>query len=339
MSEFPSATVQSSRRRVRSRAVLPVAIAAALAAPGCIDVVGSDSSRFVERVDKAFTVSGTPDVALSTFDGAIEIRAWDKPEVAVVVEKRAATKEAADSIDIHAEQNGNQVTVEARVPKHDGFGIHFGNYRSAKLVVSVPATSNVAARSGDGSIDIERVAGRLDLRSGDGAIHGREISGDVKAHTGDGSIGLTDVAGTLEITTGDGSVRASGRLTAVRARSGDGGVVIHADSGSVASSDWDISTGDGSITLEIPDAFDGELDAHTGDGTVRMNDVTLSNVAGTLNKHTVNGRLGAGGRMIRLRTGDGSITLKRSGTRSTADAVRSPAEKPQAEKPAEKPER
>jgi DUF4097 and DUF4098 domain-containing protein YvlB len=281
-----------------------------LAGPGCIDLIGADMNKYVEREEKRFSTTGTPDVSLSTFDGSIEIRAWDKPEVEVVVEKRASSKEAAQEIEIHTQQNGNQVTVDVKAPKMNGFAIHFS--RSAKLIVSMPASSNVTARSGDGAIDLTRITGRLDLRTGDGSIRGRELSGEVKAHTGDGAITLEGVEGTLDVDTGDGSVAARGRLSSVQARTGDGSVTIHAEAGSAATSDWDVRTGDGSVTLELPDGFSGELDAHTGDGGIRMSNVTLSNVTGTIGKNTVRGRLGSGGHAVRVRTGDGSITLKLS---------------------------
>ena len=145
-----------------------------------------------------------------------------------------------------------------------------------------------------GSIDVERVTGRVELRSGDGSIHARDLAGDVTVQTGDGSITL------------------DGKFAGLRARSGDGSVKIHAAPGTGASGDWEITTGDGSITLEIPEGFNGELDAHTGDGRVHVEDVTLSDVTGELRRNAVRGRLGSGGRAVRLRTGDGSITLRRS---------------------------
>ena len=288
-----------------------IALATLLATTGCIDLVGADG-RYVERETKHFTTSATPDLNLDTFDGAIEVRAWDKPEVDVVIEKRAVSREAAATIEIRADQSGNQVTVEAKVPKSSHIGFHFNSSRSARLIVSAPRTSNLLAKSGDGSIMVEKISGRLELRSGDGSIRGRDLAGDVKAHTGDGSIRLDGVHGSIDVDTGDGTVDASGTLTAVRARSGDGSVTIRAHGGSAPRADWEITTGDGSITLELPDAFDAELDAHTGDGRVRINDVTLSNVTGKIGKNNVRGQLGSGGHLVRLRTGDGSITLKRA---------------------------
>ena len=51
----------------------------------------------------------------------------------------------------------------------------FNQSASAKLIVSVPQQTNLVARSGDGSIKIERVAGRLELSTGDGSIRASEV--------------------------------------------------------------------------------------------------------------------------------------------------------------------
>jgi hypothetical protein len=294
---------------------LHAALMVLLVAPGCVDIVGSDLAlaRYVVRDEKHFPVAGKPEVVLSTFDGSIEIRPWDKPDVQVVVEKRGRDKEDVAVINVQASQNGNRIEVTVSEPKNTGgFNIHFNNHRSAKLIVSLPASSDVAAKSGDGSIDIEQVTGRVQLRSGDGAIRGRLLAGDVDAHTGDGSIKLDDVKGSLNVDTGDGSITIGGTFTKVHARSGDGSVTIQAESGSTPNADWDITTGDGSVTLALPDGFGAELDAHTGDGGIRINDITLSNVTGKIGRNTLRGRLGPGGPNLRVRTGDGSITLKRT---------------------------
>jgi hypothetical protein len=281
--------------RVCKGIALPTALAALLFAPGCVDIIGADLNKYVERDEKHFAVSGTPTVALSTFDGSIEVRPWDKPDVQVIIEKRGRDKNDVAAIDVKAEQNGERIEISVTEPnrEHGGFNLHLNN-RSAKLIVSVPASSNLTAKSGDGSIDIERIAGHVQLRSGDGSIHGRMLGGDVDADTGDGWVTL------------------DGKLTRVRVHTGDGTVVVHADAGSSPSADWDIVTGDGSVTLEVPDQFGAELDAHTGDGRIHLQDLTLSNVTGKVGKNSLRGRLGDGGRAVRVRTGDGSITLKRS---------------------------
>src|SRR6185503_18417361 len=169
--------------------------------------VGVDAHGVTTRDEKRFTVSGTPDATLATFDGSIEIRSWDRPEVEVVVERRADTKEEVDSIEIKAEQQGNQITIEARRPTASAHRIVFGYHvgRSAKLIASIPRSSNVLARSGDGAITAERIEGRVELRTSDGSITGEELKGQLRVHTGDGSVRLSSTDGTLDLDTSDGN--------------------------------------------------------------------------------------------------------------------------------------
>jgi hypothetical protein len=270
-----------------------LALALLIACPACVDIVGANiDNRYVERDEKRFSVSGKPEIALSTFDGSIEIRPWDRNEVEVIVEKRGADKNATAEIDVSATQSGNRINVEAKTDRRHT-GIRIGHAPSAKLIVSLPASSDVVARSGDGSIDVERLSGHLELRSGDGSIRARDLAGDVTVDTGDGSIAI------------------EGRFTVLSAHSGDGSVRVHALPGSEPSGDWQISTGDGSITLEVPEGFSGDLDAHTGDGRIRLEDVALSNVVGEIRRNSVRGRLGSGGHNIKVRSGDGSIVIRR----------------------------
>ena len=75
---------------------------------------------------------------------------------------------------------------------------------------------------------------------------------------------------------------------------------------------WEITTGDGGVTLYLPKNFDADLDAHTGDGAIRNElDVSTAN-GGESDRRTVRGRLGEGGKRLRIRTGDGGIRLRAS---------------------------
>jgi hypothetical protein len=283
-------------------------VACALVVSGCVELSGGSWPRYVERDEKRFSVSGRPDLSVSTFDGSVEIRAWDRPEVLVVIEKRAGDKEEAATIEVRAEQNGSRVIVDVKAPQ---LASPWHGSRSANLIVSIPAASNVRASSGDGPLSISRINGTLDLRSGDGSIRGSELAGDLRVHTGDGSINLDDVTGGVDTDTGDGSILVTGKLTSVRARSGDGRIAIRAEPGSTTGGDWEINTGDGSISIDLPDTFGGELDAHTGDGGIQLRNLTLSGVSGELDRHNMRGRLGSGGKTLRVRTGDGAITIRK----------------------------
>jgi len=269
-----------------------IALAVLLICSAGCDVAGLRlENRYIEREERHYTTSGRPELVLTTFDGAIDVQVWDKPEVQVVVEKRGINKNAIDAIEVLASQSGNRIEIEVKSPRHRG--IHFGVSPSAKLAILVPASSDVSGKSGDGSITVEGVKGHLDL------------------HTADGHIRVTDTTGEVNANTADGRINLDGRFTIVTARSGDGRVTIRAEKGTDPSGDWDISSGDGAVTLDLPDGFNGDLDASTGDGRLRVEGLALTgSVAG--DKHRLQGRLGGGGHAIRVRTGDGSVTLRRS---------------------------
>jgi hypothetical protein len=282
-------------------------------AAGCVRISAEDG-RYLDREEKRFSVEGKPDVKLRTADGSIEIRSWDRPEVLVVVEKRAFARQAASAITVTSSQDANHISVEAKMPVERVFGWFAGGFGNARLIVSLPTESDVQAATGDGSIRLEGVSGVISLRSGDGSIHARDVSGSIAARSGDGSIRLDQVNGTVDANTRDGSISVAGVLSNVHAQSGDGGIGVRAQPGSKADADWDIASGDGGIRVEVPDSFGAELEARTGDGGIHFDGITLSNVTGDFRRNRKSGRLGEGGHALRVRTGDGSIVIRRINT-------------------------
>ena len=98
-----------------------------------------------------------------------------------------------------------------------------------------------------------------------------------------------------------------GRFDALDLRTGDGGIEAAAEPGSKVEAPWSLRSGDGSITLRLPEGLGAELDAHTGDGGIVLDKPVT--VTGTISENTVRGKLGPGGLPLRIHTGDGSIRL------------------------------
>jgi hypothetical protein len=285
-----------------------VGLAAALAA-GC--VVSVDSQGQILREEKRFSFDGVPELHLTTFDGPIEIQAWDRSEVVVEIEKRGPTREAVEGLIVEVSQRGNRVMLEAKRPRSEtlhNFGFHVST--RARLIVSAPQRCDVVARTGDGSIKVGRLNGRLELRTGDGSISASDVGGELILNTGDGSVAVDRAEGRLTLETGDGGVNVTGQLSAVKMHTGDGSIVYRVEPGATMTDDWDISTGDGSVSVYLPASFGAEIDAHTGDGSIRSDLDVLERGSNEESKRTIRGRLGDGGRRLRIRTGDGAITLK-----------------------------
>ena len=104
----------------------------------------------------------------------------------------------------------------------------------------------------------------------------------------------------------------------MRLHTGDGSITFRAASGTAMKDDWSITTGDGGVAVYLPSDFGAELDAHTGDGSIRNDLGVKAEAEGERDsdrdrdRRTLKARLGAGGRVLRIRTGDGSIRLKTS---------------------------
>ncbi len=291
-------------------ASLAVVAFAAFAGSACEITV--DAGPYSAHEDKRFQVTGTPDLSLMTFDGSIEVRSWDRPEVLVEIEKRASDKTQAEAIRVSAEQSGNTITLQVRKPDGPQASFGFRVSPSARIVASVPAHCNLVVRSEDGSIRIERVEGKIDLNSGDGSLTGIDLTGSVRAHTGDGSMRFDNVKGSLDVDSGDGGARVSGRLQMVRLKTGDGSVEVRAAEGSAMTDDWEIRTGDGGLRLELPPSFGAMLDAETGDGTVHVRGFGEPAAGGKEGEGRGELRrpLGSGGKLLRLRSNSGTIVIK-----------------------------
>jgi len=190
-------------------------------------------------------------------------------------------------------QDGDRVEVHVREERTSGLNINFGS-RGARLIVTVPARTGLEASSGDGRIEV------------------RDLAGDLNVHTGDGAIRLEHVTGAVEARSGDGSIAVDGAVRRLQLRSGDGRVVVRAGSAPAADGEWDIVTGDGSVVLEVPEGFGAELDATTGDGRVNVSDLPFDGASGSRHHGVARGRIGQGGPSIRIRTGDGSIVVRRA---------------------------
>jgi DUF4097 and DUF4098 domain-containing protein YvlB len=270
-----------------------------------------NAEQYVKKEQKTFTVSGQADVDLKTFDGSIEVTSWDKPEVAVTIERRAGTQAEAEALKVTAEQNGNRIVVHAVKPEDRESSVHIGFHqgRSVRFVVTVPRTSDLNATSGDGSISVTGITGRVTARSGDGSITTSDVKGDVGLDTGDGSVTAENVSGSLKINSGDGSVTVRGQPQGLIAHTGDGSVNIDVTSATTAASDWELTTGDGGIHVTLPAGFNAQVDAHTGDGGIDAHDFGLR--ATGEDRNDLRGSIGSGGPTIRLRTGDGGITLSK----------------------------
>jgi len=62
---------------------------------------------------KRIHLTGTPNVTVRTFNGSLEVRAWDRNEILVDIEKRARTIEDAREIRVETSEDNGDVVIAA----------------------------------------------------------------------------------------------------------------------------------------------------------------------------------------------------------------------------------
>jgi hypothetical protein len=240
---------------------------------------------------KTYTLIGKPDLRVDTSDANIRVSTWEQNTIEAKV-TTTRYKIGGDGIRIDEHQAGDMVEIDVRYPHMRGFGITIngGNHR-VDIDIHMPRE------------------GRVDLHTGDGKIELAHFKGEMQLHSGDGSQEIDAVDGKLRATTGDGHIRASGRFDELELKTGDGRVDARAAAGSTLARDWRLESGDGSVTLDLPDNLAADLDLHTGDGHIDL-DMAVT-TEGKIRQNEIRGKLNGGGNFLTIHTGDGSIRLRK----------------------------
>lgn len=160
-----------------------------------------------------------------------------------------------------------------------------------------------------GPIEIDDAPGGAWLRTGAGGIHVLRSGGPLDAKTGYGDIEIGPTLGSVRAITGTGDIRVTiGR----NLRAGEA---------------VDLTSGLGTVTLELPAGFDGALDLRTGyterhgrptrvrsDWKVRIDETGWVRNGGTPQRYVHGtGRAGRGGGRVLVRTTNGDIVVRRAG--------------------------
>jgi len=238
---------------------------------------------------KTYSIRGKPDLRVETSDANLRVDTWDRNTIDVHVTSEHY-KIGEGGIKIIEHQNGDSVELELRYPHHN-FVVQFGTHR-VDVDIHMPREGRVDLHTGDGSIELANFKGNMDLESGDGH---QEIA---------------SVDGTLRARTGDGHIRASGRFDGLDLNTGDGRIEVRALPGSAVASSWTLRTGDGSVTLQLPDKFAADVDLHTSDGHINV-DLPVT-VEGRMGERNIHGKINGGGNLLMVHTGDGSIEIEKS---------------------------
>lgn len=251
-------------------------------------VLAYSGSARAEQWSKTYNLSGAPDLRVETSDANIHVDTWSQKTIeATIVTSHYTFGPGGLSVEEH--QSGDRVEINLRFPHHLGI-LNFSSHR-VDINIHMPREGRVKLSTGDGKIELANFKGDMDIHSGDGAEE------------------IHQVEGKLHATTGDGHINADGRFDALNLQSGDGRVDARANAGSTLAEEWMLHTGDGSVSLELPENLSADLYLHTGDGHIDVN--LPMTTEGRIKESEVRGKLNGGGKLITVHTGDGAISVRK----------------------------
>ncbi len=262
-----------------------------------------------QGTDTTIAVRGATRLELSSLEGTITVRTWNRPDVRIEADHdddtRIAVETGGRTLEVHARSRYGpaEVTWRLTIPadlalelsSQDG-DIVIEGARGEVSATTVEGsitlrggTGFIALQSVEGDIDLSDVSGEASLNTVDGAIRVRNAKGVLKANVVDGDITLDEVtASRVEANSVDGSIRLSGTLQ-------PGGR-------------YSLTSHDGDVTVIAP-AIDAEVSVSTFSGDFESDfPVTLQ---GGASRKRLNFTLGKGSARLDLESFDGTVSLRR----------------------------
>ena len=239
-------------------------------------------------------------------NGRIELIGEDRKDVVVVAAKRAraeSEEEAErllDAIRVAQAESGEALELEVEVPRK------WNRHGHVNLELRVPRRLRTQCESVNGKVAVSGMRAPVGARSSNGAVSVDDVVGDVEVYTANNKVSCTCTCGALVARSSNGKIEVGEHRGSLDASTSNG--LIRASIEALGPGGVRLATSNGRIVLNLPDEVDADVDVRVDNGIIR-NERDLAN-ATRASDGRVRGTLGRGGVPIKLRTSNGSISLR-----------------------------
>lgn len=246
-------------------------------------------------------------ISIRNANGKTSVRGEDRNDVEIRVTKsvRADCEDMAakllESIKLQNSDASDVLEIEVQIPRK------CARHGLAHLELRVPRETKVALSSTNGKICLENLDRPIRARSSNGSVSIVEVNGDIDVTTANAKVACKCTSGHLRARSSNGKIEVGGHDGSVDASTSNG--VIKASLDALGDSGVSLTTSNGRIALELPDQPDADVDIHVENGLIR-NDLELEGTSGSDGDGRIRGRVGKGGTPIRLRTSNGTVSLR-----------------------------
>jgi len=277
------------------------------------------SAQLVGRNETVYTWRGTipsgGQFTIKNFNGPIDVRPASGNTAELRAEKRVRGSQQITDIgfELHTSSSGDVEICSTREDSCDdhrrrGDGWRDGGSATVSMTVLVPRGVRVRLSTGNGAVSVEGAGSDVQASTGNGRVRIAETQGQVNVSTGNGDVEVRNAKASVHVSTGNGDVDVVTVEGPVEVSSGNGDIDVRM-SALRAREDMAFHTGSGDVHLTLPANYNGELDASTGNGTIRS-DFDLK-IKGQLSPRHVRATIGSGGAMLRMSTGNGEFEIRK----------------------------
>lgn len=280
--------------------IAPRAFAAAMLLAAATPALASAQRATRGDFDWSEAVRAGTWLRIRNWNGPVQVRAASGDRAEVRGEAIGSSDRGGDVV-YRVIRDGDGITICAVPDREDvecsargmnGSSREWGRRPArARLLVSLPAGVRIDASSGNGEVTVDDVRSEVVASSGNGRVRVTGAGGPVEASSGNGDIDVSTAAGPVTASTGNGRIEA--RMLALR------------DAG-----DMRFSTGNGSVTVWLPNDFGGDVSVNGQRGF--DTDFPIEMRSGNFSSGRISGRIGQGSRRVDISTGNGSVSLRRA---------------------------
>ena len=226
-----------------------------------------------------------------THNGAIKLSGTETTlcDLTATITARADTQEnaqkLAEAVNLKRQPTGNGLKFIIEKPSP-----LVNKYVGVAIEGTLPSRADLDLTTHNGAVDIADITGKTKAVTHNGAVTCQNTSGSSDLTTHNGKITCSEVAGDLNLKTHNGGINATYSPTATPPKSID--AVTH----------------NGSILLQPPAGFTGQVDLSTHNGSINTNLPII--ITGEISKNSIKGNIGIGDGKLRLETHNGSIRIQ-----------------------------
>ncbi|HXG64805.1 MAG TPA: DUF4097 family beta strand repeat-containing protein [Blastocatellia bacterium] len=249
---------------------------------------------------RTFTLGPNARVSINNFNGKVSVEGWDEAQAEVRINRRGGNPQ--EGAVTFRNENGN-LTIDTDVAR----------LRGAQLDFEVKLPRKIAQLAVEGvnlSIELSDLEGSINAKTVNGPISLADVVGNIEANTVNGKINLTDIQGDIEAGAINGTVELIDISGSARTKTVSGTTRVSFNT--VADGKpLEFESVSGTIEVEIPDGVNADLEARTTSGSIQLDEEFGIEVVKRTPGESASGQIGSGGQPLNIKTGSGTIRVRK----------------------------